>query len=293
MKFYSRFAVCLASIAVFLSLCGCGKDKDGMIKVQGGKIPDSLINSLSLNVENSSVEKTESVFSLSVSDFYISRTEVTQQFYNEVMSENSDQKINPSYFNEDPADGESQKLRPVENVTWFDALEFCNRLSVKENLEPVYVLTDVQYHKEGKSIKSADVKADFSKNGYRLPTHAEWLFAACDSDVSLKESAWTDDNASEMTHQVGTKAVSKLGLYDMTGNVAEWVWDSPWSETFECREYKNYHGPDEGSVRIIKGGSFVLLAAGTEFDYEITSQNNAAENFRYYNVGFRIARNAE
>lgn len=289
-----------------LSLTGCGKDKYGMVKVKGGALSQPLIDSLSLKIDNPSPDATPEspVFSLEVSDFYISKYEVTQELYNEIMSGASDVNSTPSYFNDSPADGEVQQKRPVERITWYDALEFCNRLSIKEGLDPVYKLSDISRYSKDNAIKKAAVTADYSRNGYRLPTHAEWLYAANGGQKSkedfvysgsneLADYAWVDDNAGEMTHQTGLKKPNELGLYDMTGNAAEWCYDYTWNERFEYRPYVNYQGPKEGITRIIKGGSFVYLAAGTFFAYENCNQVNGMQNLRYYNVGFRIARNAE
>lgn len=274
--------------------------------VKGGKLTQPLIESLSLRIDNPSPDATEEspVFSLEVSDFYISKYEVTQQLYQEVMSGDSDINATPSYFNDSPAEGEVQEKRPVERITWYDALYFCNKLSEKEGLDPVYKISDISRYSKDNAIKYAAVTADYSRNGYRLPTHAEWLYAGNGGNKSknefkysgtdeLADYAWFDDNAEEMSHQVGLKKPNELGLYDMTGNVAEWCYDHSWNERFEYRPYVNYQGPKEGFTRIIKGGSFIYLAAGTFFAYENNNQVNGTQSLRYHNVGFRIARNAE
>lgn len=302
---YKIAALALLSSSFFLS--SCNSDKLGMVKVKAGSLSEGMIESLA--TENRFIPQSENAessltFSISVPDFYISKYEVTQELYQEVMSVIPEANPTPSYFNDTPAEKEIQQKRPVERITWYDALEFCNRLSEREGLTPVYKLTDVSRYSRDNAIKRATVVADYSRNGYRLPTVAEWIYASCGGHKSkglinysgsdqLNAVAWCDENADEMTHQVGLKKPNELGLYDMTGNVAEWCWDHEWNVPFEQRPYENYQGPKEGiKARVIKGGSFIYLAAGTFFAYENNKQVNGMEGLRYYNVGFRVARNA-
>lgn len=305
-KAVKKFGLIIAASVMSLSLTGCGKDRYGMVKVKGGALSQPLIDSLSLRIDNPSPDATPEspVFSLEVSDFYISKYEVTQELYKEIMSVDSEVNATPSYFNESPFEGEEQTKRPVERITWYDALDFCNKLSIKEGLDPVYTIRDISRYSKDNAIKYAAVTADYSRNGYRLPTAAEWIYAATGGAKSkenykysgsdnLDDIAWHDENSSDMTHQVGLKKANELGLYDMTGNVAEWCWDYTWNEKFEYRPYNNYKGPKNGITRIIKGGSFDYLAVGTFFAYENNNEVNGIQGLRYFNVGFRIARNAD
>jgi hypothetical protein len=149
--------------------------------------------------------------------FWIQTTPVTQDLYQEVMG------TNPSSF-----EGEKQ---PVENVSWWDALHFCNALSELEGLEPCYVF-------EGEE----EVRWEKGANGYRLPTEAEWEYACraetktdtplgdITSDQSecpvLDKQAWYGHNAGHYgPHEVGLKEANPWGLYGMLGNVFEWCWD--------------------------------------------------------------------
>jgi len=132
---------------------------------------------------------------------------VTQKEYSEFMSNNS-------VFRGDDL--------PVESVTWKEALEFCNAKSVKEGLTPYY-----NFHKTGRITRCSKSK------GYRLPTRAEWLHAARFNNKryafsggnDLGNLAWYWDNSGGTTHEVGFKKPNALGLYDMCGNVSEWMWD--------------------------------------------------------------------
>lgn len=171
----------------------------------------------------------------------MSKTEITQKQYEEVMGEN------PSYFqqsNTSLEDGEKQQLKdssghPVENISWYDAIVFCNKLSKKKGLKPVYSVngtTDVSKWNytphQDEEIKGA-ITQDTTANGFRLATLDEWLYAA-KADQSypysgsndINEVGWHRDNSKFITHPVAQKKANGYSLYDMSGNVCEWVWDS-------------------------------------------------------------------
>lgn len=160
-----------------------------------------------------------------VGDFYMLKTEVTQHIYKRVMGENPSRHKGPDY--------------PVENVSWGDAIYFCNKLSIREGLEPVYLVketTDVTKwgyipHK-GASIDN--VTQNTSANGYRLPTEEEWICAwkggegftySYSGSNNINEVGWGRKNSGNETHKVALKKPNGYGLYDMDGNVSEWIWD--------------------------------------------------------------------
>ena len=180
--------------------------------------------------------------SVSLSAYYIGQTEVTQELWKAVMGSN------PSRFTD-------SVKNPVEQVSWYDCIEFCNELTAEIMGEEHCVYT----------IRGSSVTADFSKKGFRLPTEAEWEYAAMggryhkyagtNNESLLKDYAWYDANSSEKTHEVGTKQANKYGLYDMSGNVCEWCWDWCSSGTPTSGQ-SDPRGAASGAYRVDRGGSW-------------------------------------
>ena len=163
--------------------------------------------------------------------YYISTVEVTQAFYQEITGKNPSSCVQETAAFAKLLAGEAQENRPVESLTFFDALQFCNLLTEKTlgKDQCVYTLSGAVYDSRGRIIRFADVKADFSKTGYRLPTRAEWANAAGQEPAAKEMYSWFVDNSAARgegrtgfgTHAVAKKLPNAEGLYDMYGNVAE------------------------------------------------------------------------
>ena len=216
---------------------------------------------------------------VTISSFWISPYEVTQEEFESVMTGNQNGiEPNPSYFQGErypPAEGEKQERRPVEWVSWYDAIVYCNLLSIKEGLTPCYTIkssTDPAAWGTSPTSNDADwdrVTCNFNADGYRLPTAVEWEYAAREGQTGITDESWNntysgsntpDDvawynlNSDNMTHEVGKKQSNSLGLYDMSGNVYEWCWDWYGSGSGYPSGTEDPAGPDTGSNRVYRGG---------------------------------------
>ena len=228
-------------------------------------------------------------------DYLMLNTEVTQELYESIMGEN------PSYFQigskeyEEERDmpyavtaGEDVKKLPIENISWYDAIYFCNKLSERCGLRPVYAVgnkTDVTKWNyiphQGKSIRGK-IKINEGANGFRLPTKEEWVYATKGGENymysgsdNLDEVGWYDENSNFITHEVAKKKSNGYVLYDMSGNVGEWCWDTGKKKTLRC----------------YRGGDVMFSHFGCEV-YGFSSDYYDASARREY-IGFRIVCKAE
>jgi len=178
----------------------------------------------------------------------------------------------------------SEKNHPVIYVSWNDAVAYCNWLSEKDGLQKAY------------SGSGDNVTCDFNSNGYRLPTEAEWEYAARGGNQSkgykysgsniIDEVAWYDENSGKRTYDAGTKSPNELGLYDMSGNVWEWCWDWFSDKYYSSSGQTNPKGPNSGSKRVGRGGSWVSSAERCR----VAGRYYSSPAYGVNGLGFRLAR---
>jgi formylglycine-generating enzyme required for sulfatase activity len=281
-----KLLVLLSFLGLMLFLTACPKD-DPVKPTTPSSIVESVLipagtfqmgNTGAFSASYTDDEKPVHTVTLTKS-FYMGKYEVTQSQWKTVMG------TDPSGFKGDNL--------PVEQVSWYDAVEFCNKLSEKDGLTKCY------------TINGTDVTCNWSSNGWRLPTEAEWEYAckagtttdfysgiltypdSSPLDANLDKIGWYWGNSDSTTHPVGQKQANAFGLYDMSGNVWEWCWDW-WSSTY----YNNTtvtdpKGPIGADFRVCRGGSW---------DYDAYRCRSASRNYFYpgnrndNSVGFRVVR---
>lgn len=253
-----------------------------MIPVPGGTF---LMGSDDLNFPDE-----QPVHHVSVSAFYIDSTEVTQSDFSSLMG------FNPSAFS-------GNGSFPVEQVTWFDAVLYCNERSQRDGFDTVYHYTRLNGAEGATCFGLENLVMDMNQNGYRLPTEAEWEYAGragCTADFSWDRSyppMTETDTAMINSHAiwlknsqrpgiVASKKANAWGLYDMSGNVREWCQDWYQENAYSGELRDNPLGPSEGDRRVVRGGSWF-------FDAKFARSSCRGRNLpdlRDYNLGFRCIR---
>ncbi|MBS4001470.1 MAG: SUMF1/EgtB/PvdO family nonheme iron enzyme [Desulfobulbaceae bacterium] len=195
----------------------------------------------------------------------VGKHEITQRQYSNMM------RRNPSLT--------ADFRVPVYNVSWLNAVQFCNALSKAQNLDTAY------------RFVGENVLWNENSNGWRLPTEAEWEFlcrAGTEGDFAgtgvINEMCWISDNSGLKPHPAGSKSPNQFGLYDMHGNVWEWCWDWYLLDYYSTSPTNDPKGPDFGSRHVIRGGSYNDGASYAR------SSNRTIPEILSNNIGFRIVR---
>ena len=199
------------------------------------------------------------VHSVTLSDYYIGKFEVTQGLWEKVMGTTiHEQRIKAGYSSTNGVGSDY----PMYYVNWEEAQEFCTRLG------------------------------QLTGKNYALPTEAQWEYAArggvksrgykYSGSNTIGNVAWYSDNSSSSTRPVATKQPNELGLYDMSGNV--WEWCSDWDGYYSSESQSNPTGPSTGSRRVLRGGSWGYYAGGCRVSYRIGNY----PSYRNFNYGFRV-----
>lgn len=252
-----------------------------MVLVEGGSF-------LMGSDDNDSLIDERPVHRVELSSFHIGKYPVTQKQWLAVMGSipASGLGVGDNY--------------PIYGVSWYHAIKYCNLLSIAEGLTPVYSILDLTNPAQWGVVPTAlseawdAVVCDWSTDGYRLPTEAEWEYAARGGRKSkgykysggddIDSVAWYHENSGGKSHPVGKKIANELGLHDMSGNVCEWCWD--FHVGYNATSQINPTGPAIGKPRLLRGGGWNDVAsycrvANRDYDYPGSSSSFS---------GFRLCR---
>lgn len=263
---------------------------------------------------------TETNISVITRPFRMSEHLITREQFLSVMGQDPSDNTGSSNGADSPND-------PVQRASWYYAIAFANKLSLAEGLTPVYSVDGIDDwadlpwadipHGSSSNADWDATEADWEADGYRLPTEMEWMWAAMAADQdaqpgalqnginrtgydkpfagydgtnSIGDYAWYADNSDpngtgRTTQPVGTRLPNELELYDMSGNVFEWNWD--WSTIYPAGTVTDYRGPDSGTNRIRRGGSWFNDAGNARIDRRSSPQTPQNRNAQ---TGFRLVR---
>lgn len=238
------------------------------------------------------------VHTVSLDEYFIGKNEVTQFEWSNYLSPALDYNYG------------SGDEYPVYYVSWYSTLVYCNKRSIDEGLVPCYSINNSNNPDDWGEIPTSlnqdwdSVVCDWNENGYRLPTEAEWEYAAraglhnidnlrysgCDDEINLYNYAWFQSNSGSSSHSVSTKIPNQLKISDMSGNLNEWCWDwynSTYYEFFVNNNIiTNPKGSETGTSRVLRGGYW-----NTPYYFCTVSKRDYRYHYNgYYYIGFRIVR---
>jgi formylglycine-generating enzyme required for sulfatase activity len=219
--------------------------------------------------------------SVTVGSFYLGKYEVTQKEWEGLMGTGLEEQMDLAGYSSLYGEGDDY---PMYYVSWLDAVRYCNARSDAEGLAKVYTIAG--------GAGAETVTCDWEADGYRLPTEAEWEYAATGGGAGFLYSgsdtaddvAWYWDNSDSTAHPVGGKAANGLGIYDMSGNLWEWCWD--WYGDYGEAGQTDPRGPESGSIRVCRGGSW---SDGAGY-LRSSLRGGDVPSSRYEVLGFRLAR---
>ena len=262
---------------VFLLVVSLGfSQRPDMVFIEGGSF--YMGNDYSKNALD---EKPE--HEITLDDFYISKHEVTYEMYEKFCLKQGVDLPNDG--------GYGGGNNPVINVSWVNAIKFCNWMSTTYGYEKVY---DLVIDSAGTKINSVNWEAD----GFRLPTEAEWEYVAKSGSKSTgqiyagsndpKEVAWFSQNSDNKPHAVGQLKANELGVYDIMGNAWEWCWDFYAENYYSHSPETNPRGPETGDKRVYRGGNF---ESNIQF-VRITRRFALSQNQQSGLIGIRVVQNS-
>ncbi|HXP63393.1 MAG TPA: SUMF1/EgtB/PvdO family nonheme iron enzyme [Dongiaceae bacterium] len=242
---FRRQAAGFAALLAMGILSGCGRPNaethpvgTQVLRTACGMAMVSIPSGRFIMGSNEGPIDTKPAHAITVDGFLMDQCEITQEVYQRVTGANPSRRKHPQ--------------NPVEQVTWSAAVRFCNARSLQEGLKPCY--------------DTNTWACDFSANGYRLPTEAEWEYACRagastafyfgDNAQELKSFAWFEGNSPSGPHPAAQRKPNAWGLYDMAGNVWEWCNDFYWAKYYRQSPQDNPRGPNQGEKRVLRGGAW-------------------------------------
>jgi len=306
-----KMLVSILALLLIIGMNACGKKAEEAVKEASEEVakaaekavekvvkpePMVLVQGGTFKMGSSESDEEKPVHDVTVSDFYIGKYEVTvQEWYDFLKAldkkdfEKAKKLTTAAVAYDNDGNLQMMSTKHIDNascaaneISWYAAVEYCNWKSEKEGLQKAY------------AINGEKVACDFNSKGYRLPTEAEWEYAAIGGKKSqgykysggsnYLKVAWMRENSGSKVHPVGTKEPNELKIYDMSGNLYEWCWDVYGSYTSDA--HTNPTGPTKGDGRVRRGGSFALLCRLADRG----NYGGISPKIGYDDAGFRLSR---